>query len=485
MHIDPIKNSLEDILETMAEGLMIIGPNGRIRMVNEAMAAITGYSREELTGQPCTMLQCDVCAISRQKGREHWCALFDTRREPRKRCRIIRKDGASVPVIKNARLLMDGDNVIAAVETLTDISELDAQKRRIDELTRLFDTGFHGMVGHAPAMQRLYGILERAAASDAPVIISGESGTGKELAAYAIHALGPRSDGPFIQCNCAALNESILESELFGHVKGAFTGAIRHREGRFEAARGGDIFLDEIGDVPLSIQVKLLRVLESKRIERVGDNRPITVDARIITATNRNLERLTQEGRFRRDFYYRINVIPIHIPPLRERAEDIPLLADFFLHDISQRSGADIAGIAPETMRRLMAHRWPGNVRELKSALEYACVIADAGPILPEHLPPSIMGDDATCPPPVDTTPLPHHDAQRAESLPPLRPADPAAPREGEAHHPAGPRAQLVSALRATGGNKAAAARLLGVSRGTVHNRIRKYAVDVSTVILD
>jgi PAS domain S-box-containing protein len=463
MNQDSVKHYLEEIIETMNEGLFIVGPDGRLSMVNGALERLTGFSRAELLGRPCTVLNCDACRISRREGRDHWCRLFDERKQSRKHCRIVRKDGSCVDVVKNATLLMEDGRVIAGVETLTDLSELVERDRRIEELSRHWDTGFHGMVGESPAMLRLYAILEKAARSDAPVIIFGESGTGKELAAHAIHTLGWRADRPFIQFNCAALNESLLESELFGHVKGAFTGAIRHREGRFEAADGGDIFLDEIGDVPPATQVKLLRVLESKRIERVGDNRPIDVDVRVITATNRDLERMVAEGAFRKDLFYRINVIPIHVPPLRERAQDIPLLAGHFLADIRRRTGRGPRGLTPEALRLLTAHPWPGNVRELKSALEYACVLTDTGPVAPGHLPPAIQGAPGACPPPAPAAPAP---------APGPHPALPADPRQA-----------LIDALLATGGNKSRAAALLGVSRGTVQNRMRRFGVDLRRVV--
>ncbi len=211
------------------------------------------------------------------------------------------------------------------METVTDISELDRKELKIRELSQKLqheENGFCGFVGHSPAMQKVYTLLSKAARSDAPVIIYGESGTGKELAAQAIHEMSPRADKPFVQLNCAALNESLLESELFGHVKGAFTGAYRHRQGRFEEAADGSIFLDEIGDVPLPIQVKLLRVLETRSFERVGENINLSMEARLITATNQDLNQLVQDKQFRDDFFFRINVIPVHLPPLRERKED-------------------------------------------------------------------------------------------------------------------------------------------------------------------
>jgi len=265
--------------------------------------------------------------------------------------------------------------------------------------------------------------------------------------------VGLRKDKPFIKVNCAALNEALLESELFGHVKGAFTGAYRSRQGRFEAAQGGDIFLDEIGDLPISTQVKLLRVLEEKVIERVGDNRPIPIDVRIITATNRNLEKLVQEGRFREHLYFRINVIPIHLPPLRERREDIPMLAEVFFRRIRLKNGKQIKGISKEAMDLLMNYPWPGNVRELKNAFEYAFVACQGPYIEPYHFAPNIVGSTSVRRPPGREEVVIDRDEHK--------------------------RAELIAALRRTGGNQSKAARLLGVSRVTVWNRMRKYGIKV------
>jgi len=238
-------------------------------------------------------------------------------------------------------------------------------------------------------MQTVFDMIKKASKSNAPVIILGESGTGKELVATAIHLCGSRKEGPYIQLNCAALNEAVLESELFGHAKGAFTGAYSHRIGRFEAANHGDFFLDEIGDIPLSIQTKLLRVLESGQFERVGDLSPIKADVRIITATNKNLEELIEKKEFRQDLFFRINVIPIHIPPLRDHKEDIPLLVNAFMQRLNENTGKDIKGLSHDAMELFMDYTWPGNVRELKNAMEFAFVTTDGFSIKLEHLPPS------------------------------------------------------------------------------------------------
>lgn len=452
---------LREVIDTMSDGLLIIRPDGTILMVNEALLNMTGFTKKELLDKPCSVLGCDACQRSRAEGKQHWCRLFNTRRESRKNCHLIGKNGNYLHVLKNASLLEDENgNILGAVETITDISELDRKELKIRELSHKLhrnDEGFCGFVGDSAPMQRVYALLKRAARSDAPVIIYGESGTGKELAAQAIHEMGPRSDKPFVQINCAALNDSLLESELFGHVKGAFTGAFRHRKGRFEEAADGDIFLDEIGDVPLSIQVKLLRVLETRTFERVGDSTPLSMNARLITATNHDLRQLVKENSFREDFFFRINVIPVHLPPLRDRREDLPLLVDHFIsinpHIDSSESPA------PQTMRLLTSYDWPGNVRELKSVIEYAAVVKDRGPILPEHLPPHI--------------------------------ADPAVMHcfGGPDHRSAtnlsvtlDKKQELITALRQTGGNKSKTAEILGISRGTVHNRIRKYGIDTSAL---
>jgi len=452
-----ISKHWQEICHAIQEGVFIVNPEGRIVMVNEAMARLTGYTREELLDRSCAVLGCDICARQRRNAKGAWCKLFAEQKSEAKRCRIRRKDGTYLPSFKNQSLLHDKDgSLLGAVESVLDLSELDRLDRKVEELSKLLvePGAFHGMIGASPPMTKLYDILEKAAKSDAPVLLLGESGTGKELAAKAIHELGGRKKGPFVQLNCAALNESLLESELFGHARGAFTGAYRERRGRFEEAHRGDIFLDEIGDAPLSIQVKLLRVLETKTMERVGESRSIPVDARLVTATHQDLRSLVAQGRFREDFFFRINVIPIEIPPLRDRMEDLPLLVEHFLHKISATSGREHAVLAPETMRTLMGHHWPGNVRELKSALEYAMVLAEGKRLEPGHLPPGIGSER------------------------PIRPAS-----RPVCKLPDQERTALVEALRQSGGNKSEAARQLGVSRLTVLNRMRKYAVTCDLTI--
>lgn len=440
------------VVNTIQDGVMIVDADGTIVSVNKALENMTGYCDEELIGKLCTIFNCNICEIARERKGEKWCSLFRTGEVSMRRCALMKKDGSYIHVLKNASLLHDTDGKeMGAVETMTDITELIEKDTQIEAFRRELKTedGFHGILGASAPMQQVFDLISNASYSDAPVIIFGESGTGKELVAKAIHDTGARRRRPYVKVNCAALTESLLESELFGHVKGAFTGAYRSREGRFEAAHGGDIFLDEVGDLPLSTQVKMLRVLEEKVVERVGDNRPIHIDARIISATNRNLKKLVEQGGFREDLFYRINVIPIMVPPLRERVGDIPLLADSFFRRIQLKNDKKIMGISNEAMELLMSYTWPGNVRELKSAFEYAFVTCQELVIQPYHFPPPLNSA---------------HNAFRNTQTPHLNRTDMK-------------KQQLIEALERAGGNQSQAADILGISRVTVWNRMKKFGV--------
>jgi DNA-binding NtrC family response regulator len=250
----------------------------------------------------------------------------------------------------------------------------------------------NGMIGSSPAMRDVYQLTRRVASTPATVLLTGETGTGKELIARAVHELSPRASGPFIRVNCGALSESLLESELFGHVKGAFTSANENRTGRFEAAHGGTIFLDEINSVSYKLQVKLLRVLQEHEFERVGDTRTIRVDCRIVAATNRDLLDEIEEGRFREDLYYRLNVVPIDLPPLRDRREDVPLLVDFFARKYAEANRAPAPALPDDTKAILQSYSWPGNVRELQNYVERAIVLCTGDSLAAELLPPHVRG---------------------------------------------------------------------------------------------
>jgi PAS domain S-box-containing protein len=442
------------VVETMQDGLMVVDDEGIIVSVNPALERLTGYQAEELIGQPCSILECDTCLAAQASSGEKFCELFTKGEIRRCRCRLKTKDGQPLFVLKNAAVLTGDDGrVRGGVETLTDLSEVKAREDEVSQLQRELGVapGFEGMVGKSALMQNLFTLIKSAADSDAPVLIHGESGTGKELVTAAIHRLGPRRAGPLISVNCAALNQNLLESELFGHVKGAFTGADRQRLGRFEVAHGGVLFLDEIGDLPLPTQVKLLRVLQEKVIERVGDHRPIPVDVRFICATNKDLKAEIAAENFREDLYYRISVIPIRVPPLRERIEDIPLLADTFVKRIGQRTKKEIKAIGKSAMDRLIAYSWPGNVRELINAIEYAFVLCQGQVIGPRHLPHEVSAG-AIAPP---------HPAESSENF---------GVRED--------RQKIIAALRQAGGKKIEAARILGISRVTLWKRLKEYGIE-------
>jgi len=317
-------------------------------------------------------------------------------------------------------------------------------------------------VGSSPAMQAVRDRIQRVADAPAPVIVSGETGTGKGLVARALHADSRRADRPFVAVNCAALPEPLLESELFGHVRGAFTGAVRDRTGRFELAAGGTLFLDEVADLPLHLQVKLLRVLQERSFERVGESAPRTSDARIVAATNVDLRRAVQDGRFREDLFYRLRVLPIEIPPLRERREDIEPLATFLLARVGARQGRALR-FSPDVLRLLLEHGWPGNVRELENVLEYAVAVCKGQTILPEDLPggfgAALVAPPATSRAHGPTSTARSNGGQRAE-------AD------------AIDAARLRGALEACRWRRNEAARVLGVSRTTLWRRMRELGLE-------
>jgi DNA-binding NtrC family response regulator len=319
-----------------------------------------------------------------------------------------------------------------------------------------------GLVGRSPAMQEVFKKVAAVASSDASVLLLGESGTGKELVARALHHNGPRAHGPFEAVNCASIPETLLESELFGHEKGAFTGAVRQKPGKFEVASGGTVFLDEIGEIPGFSQAKLLRFLEERRFERVGGTDAVAVDVRIVSATNQNLEELVRSGRFREDLYFRLNVVRIDLPPLRERRDDVPVLAAHFL-DLTRG-----AGLTEDALELLKAHAWPGNVRELRNAIERGVVLARGGPVRAEHLP-----DSVRTPRPLGESGL---DAQVRELVEKL--AAQAAPGDVfGAVEARWEKALLRRALELTGGNQVKASELLGINRMTLRKKMERYGL--------
>jgi two-component system response regulator AtoC len=319
---------------------------------------------------------------------------------------------------------------------------------------------FQNILSKNPRMEAVFELIGHVARTTTTVLIEGETGTGKEQVARAIHQASQVRTGPLIAVNCAALPENLLESELFGHEKGAFTSAVGQRKGRFELADGGTIFLDEVGDVPPAMQAKLLRVLQERCFERVGGSTSIQVDVRVVAATNRPLQRLVGEGKFREDLYYRLNVVKIDLPPLRERPEDIPLLVVHFAEKYA-RPGAPACRVSPEAMERLTTYRWPGNIRELENAIERACVTALDGTVRPDHLPAQVLGADAK------------HPSLRADLTRPLAEQLASATAAIEEQY-------LRKALRKTRGHITRAAKVCGLSRRTITDKIAQYKIDPS-----
>jgi len=371
----------DTLFEQLAEGVFTINNRWRITSFNKQAQEITGFMREEVLGKYCWYIfRSDLCRSS--------CPLKITMETGIVRMdqdvRIVVKGGrqrsilVNTSVIKNRRGL-----VVGAVETFRPLT--------ITDTAEASNTGAQKnageLIGQSASLTKILRLLPDVAASEATVIIEGESGTGKELVAKAIHQQSPRSKGPFVPVNCTALAETLLESELFGHVKGAFTGALNNKVGRFELAKGGTLFLDEVGELKPEIQIKLLRVLEEKVFERVGGTRPIPMDTRIIAATNKTLLQEVREGRFREDLFYRLRTVPLYLPPLRERKSDIPLLVNHFVSQFNSRYGKQVRGLDPKVLKLFNQYAWPGNVRELQRALEHAFVFVKGPIITAYHLP--------------------------------------------------------------------------------------------------
>ncbi len=437
------KVGYQTLFENLAEGIFTINTRWRITSFNQTAERITGFQREEVLGCLCwDIFRSDLCQVG--------CPLRTTLETGLSRMdqdvRILSKDGRRLSILVNTSVVKDrGDTVVGAVESFRVISGLEQQP---SDSVQTLGRRFSDIVGESPCMRRLFRMLPDVAASEASVLITGESGTGKELFARAIHNHSPRKDGPFVAVNCSALAESLLESELFGHEKAAFTGAVRSKVGRFELAREGTLFFDEIGDLKPELQVKLLRVLEERVFERVGGTRLVPLDARIIAATNRDLGRAIKERTFREDLYYRLRTVPMNIAPLRERMEDIPLLVDHFIGRLNKSTGKDVRMVDPKVLQRFMSYDWPGNVRELERMMEYAFVFVKGPVIFPAHLPNQDLqgqGDDRG-------------------------PAVSAAARGGDQDLQA---QDILNALEVCGGRRQEAAQLLGISRTSLWRRMK------------
>ncbi len=442
-------NGAEAILDCISDGVITIDLHKRVTFLNRAMQTMLGYEVPD-SGM---LLACDMLIQSNICSSQD-CVLERALRGERVsnfEAIVRRRDGIQMPVSINTDFLLDKEGkLIGLIEVIRDISlvrELSAKTVEVSELKhRLAEqVQFDHIVGRSPLMQGIFSKLPAIAASKSSVFISGESGTGKELIAYALHAHSPRKHAPFIVVNGSSLSEGVLESELFGHVKGAFTNAFVDKPGRFEVANGGTIFLDEIGEMSMATQVKLLGVLERGRFERVGSNDTISVDVRIVTATNRNLEEAVQTGRFREDLYYRIRVIPIVLPPLRERSEDIPLLVNHFREKFNREMSKEIAGLSPQSLMALEQYPFLGNIRELRNVMEHAFVCCEESIIQLEHLPAELQ-----------RYALEHREWTNAESLQSIE------------------REAICRALDKSGWHFQEASRQLGIGRSTLWRKVKQ-----------
>jgi PAS domain S-box-containing protein len=431
--------NLQDVLDNLAEGIIAHDRQRRISFFNRAAEKITGYSRKEIIGKDCHEVFGGPFCGSRCSFCDNSPKSIDNLYYP---LNILTKNGEPrrIEMAVGARKDAAG-NLAGIIASFRDVTDILGLKIKLGDLE-----GFAGLVGRDRKMLRVYNQIRELGTNDYPVHISGETGTGKELAARAIHDESRRGGGPFVPVNCAALPEGVLESELFGHRKGAFTGAERSRKGRFELAHRGTLFLDEVADLPGAIQAKLLRVLQEGTFERVGDEKTTTVDVRIISASNKDLKREVEKGHFRQDLFYRINVVPIDMPPLRERKGDLPLLVDHFLKE-TRKEGQFPPALSKEALNAMIGYSWPGNVRELQSSLRFALVKSRGRIIRADHLPEELQ----------------HWHMKRPK---------PGPSKKLEAD-------TVRAALEKTGGNKAKAARALGVGRATLYRFLAEHT-DVS-----
>jgi PAS domain S-box-containing protein len=377
---ETIENQTQIILDSIADGVFTVDSELKVMSFNRSAEKITGIKKQEAIGRHCwEVFRASIC--------EKQCSLKHTMATGQpvvnQSIYIVNLGGERVPVSISTALLKDErGKVIGGVETFRDLSMVEELRK---ELSR--SHSFQDVISKSKEMQRLFGILEQVSESEATILLEGESGTGKGLFAKAIHALSPRKKGPLITVNCGSLPDTLLESELFGYEKGAHSTAFKDKPGRLALAEGGTLFLDEIGDISPALQIRLLRVLQDKVYEPLGSAKSLKANVRIVAATNKSLDGLVNEGKFRQDLFYRINVVRLVLPPLRERREDIPLLLEHFIQKFSRLNGKEIQGLAPDVVPVLMSHEFPGNIRELENIIEYATVVCKNSHIRMQHLP--------------------------------------------------------------------------------------------------
>ncbi len=441
----------EIVINSIADGVFTVDRDFRINCFNRAAAEITGVPREEAIGRHCyEVFKANICRTA--------CALRFTMETGKPlvdlAITIQNANEGTIPVSISASLMRDEQGeVIGAVETFRDLSLVEELRKELKK-----EHTFHDIISKSLNMKKIFDVLPTIARSDSTVLIQGESGTGKELLARALHNLSLRRDKPLITLNCSALPDTLLESELFGYEKGAFTGATKSKPGRFALADQGTLFLDEIGDISSSMQAKILRVLEEKTYEPLGGTKSAHADVRFVAATNHDLEALTREGGFREDLYYRINVIKIELPPLRERKEDIPLLVDQCIKKNNLVAGKEINGVAKDCMQVLMNYDYPGNVRELENIIEHACVLCPVGPLLIDYLPHYLASGES-------------YQDERESARQPVETSLTIEEMESRL---------IRSALERNNGNRAKAANDLGIHKTTLYRKMKRLGINHS-----
>jgi formate hydrogenlyase transcriptional activator len=469
-----------DLYENAPNAYWIVGTDGRIVSANRPFAALTGYAVEELVGVATHTLAPDTPA-GKPRVREVRAKHLAGEAVSGWELELLRKDGGPLWIKLWMKPVRGADGALQAARCFcVDVTAqvlAERERARLEQQNLYLQEeikaayNFERIIGQSPALLDVFDQVGRVAPTDATVLVTGETGTGKELIARAVHSASPRQGKPLIKVNCAALPAGLVESELFGHEKGAFSGAIARRQGRFELADGGTLFLDEIGELPAEAQVKLLRVLQEREFDRVGGTGPIRVNVRVIAATNRDLLKEVQEKRFREDLYYRLNVFPVRLPPLRERQEDIPLLVHFLVNKFAPRVGKRLEGVSRETMQRLQEYPWPGNVRELENVLERAVILA-TGPTL--EVAPDLLAAKAL------TRPAEGQAQPEGAGSAPVAAAAPQAAGQPQPSLEAVERDYIVTVLRQTNWlitGPRGAAKVLGLHANTLRNRMKKLGI--------
>ncbi len=448
------------LLNELPLGVLIMDRQRRALFCNHALEAITGVTAAAVQGIACRhVMRSRVCltACPAADGKLSENVCFETD--------VINRDRRRIPVRGTLAPIFDaGENPVGFVETVEDLRPLKAHGEKANQAYR-----FGRVVGQSPQMEKLFRIVPVIAQSDASVLITGETGTGKDMLAETLHQESERAKGPFVKINCGALPETLLESELFGHVKGAFTGATENKQGRFYLAHNGTLYLTEIGDLPLPLQVKLLTFLDDKIVYPLGATKGFAADVRVVAATHRDLARMVREGRFRQDLFFRLNVLRLHIPPLREREGDVRLLLDHYLNFFAHNTNREVTGYASKAMSLLLAYDYPGNVRELRNIVEYAVNVCREGKITPRHLP-AYLGEERQRLTPVDAS-------RESTEVPVDAPAEPAAPPT-DGTWPMAERRIILEALVKARGNRQRAAQQLGWARSTLWRKMKHYGID-------